>query len=678
MLNCAVTSTTLDGSGSSWGLGFQCAWNTADGHIVSGASTLTPVIDAPGTYNVLLTNSNNGCTSTNSVVVTENVNYPAVDAGPTDVLSCTHTTTTLQGSVSNIGTNYQINWSTSGGNIQSGQNSLSPVVSAAGSYLLTITNLDNQCVATDVVTITQDASLPIADANTAPDLTCALQSINLNGFGSSVGTEFSYLWTTTDGTIVSGANTLNPVVSEVGTYILTVYNTDNNCSANSAVTVGQNTTPPLANAGAPVTLTCTDISVGLDGSGSAQGSQYSYFWSTTNGILVGGINTLTPTAGAPGLYTIQVTNNLNGCTSTSDVNVIQDLNAPIAAATAPNELTCLTNTITLNTTGTSQGNQFVLNWSTVDGNILSGADPYAPVVDAAGVYELEVVDFNNGCKTITTVEVTENRVLPTVDAGQNGLITCDVLQNTLTASASGGTAGISYTWTTSGGNIVSGGNSPNPVIDAGGQYVLTVTDLYNGCTASDFIDVSVNQVLPTIAIASPAVLTCAVQTVTLSGNGSSQGPQFEYQWSGNGVSGTTLTQAVATPGTYTLLVTNNSTGCTSEQSVPVTQDIVHPIVDAGTGFELTCSVLEDNLNGTAPTGAIYTYQWTTLDGNIISGTNTLAPIVDADGTYNLLVTNTQNGCTSTDNVVVTLNADLPTGLILDNQLPQCGGQPRQH
>ena len=46
------------------------------------------------------------------------------------------------------------------------------------------------------------------------------------------------------------------------------------------------------------------------------------------------------------------------------------------------------------------------------------------------------------------------------------------------------------------------------------------------------------------------------------------------------------------------------------------------------------------------------YEWTTLDGNIISGADTLNPLVDSAGTYTLTVTNPDTECTSSDDVVV--------------------------
>ncbi|MDW8231107.1 MAG: hypothetical protein RMJ33_14840, partial [Saprospiraceae bacterium] len=82
---------------------------------------------------------------------------------------------------------------------------------------------------------------PIANAGPAQTLTCAAPQLSLNGTGSSQGQQFSYLWTTQNGNIVSGATTLTPVVNAPGTYVLTVINTQTGCTSTASVAVGRNT-----------------------------------------------------------------------------------------------------------------------------------------------------------------------------------------------------------------------------------------------------------------------------------------------------------------------------------------------------------------------------------------------------------------------------------------------------
>ena len=86
-----------------------------------------------------------------------------------------------------------------------------------------------------------------------------------------------------------------------------VTNTANGCTANDAVIISQNITPPTANAGADKTLTCATTSFVI---GSAAVAGNTYAWSPSLGLSNAGI--AQPTATAPGTYTVTVTNTANG------------------------------------------------------------------------------------------------------------------------------------------------------------------------------------------------------------------------------------------------------------------------------------------------------------------------------------------------------------------------------
>ncbi|MDW8231106.1 MAG: hypothetical protein RMJ33_14835, partial [Saprospiraceae bacterium] len=163
---------------------------------------------------------------------------------PPEVLSCTNTSITLNGTASSQGSNFAYQWNTANGNIVSGANTLTPVVNATGTYTLVVTNTQNGCTASASAAVTADNSLPVANAGPADTLTCATTQLTLDGTASSQGADFAYTWTGPG--IVSGANTLTPVVNQPGTYTLQVLNTGNGCSATSNVVIPADVTPPTA------------------------------------------------------------------------------------------------------------------------------------------------------------------------------------------------------------------------------------------------------------------------------------------------------------------------------------------------------------------------------------------------------------------------------------------------
>jgi gliding motility-associated-like protein len=77
VLPCAPPSTTLQGSSATPGALFD--WMSSDGNIVSGKTTATPLIDAPGLYSLTVTDPANGCTASGFVTVSAPIlDFPSI------------------------------------------------------------------------------------------------------------------------------------------------------------------------------------------------------------------------------------------------------------------------------------------------------------------------------------------------------------------------------------------------------------------------------------------------------------------------------------------------------------------------------------------------------------------------------------------------------------------------
>lgn len=79
---------------------------------------------------------------------------------------------------------------------------------------------------------------PVADAGSTVVLDCNSSSTILGGPGTSMGDEFTYSWTTTDGTLMNSSQ-LNATATKKGTYVLTVLNVETGCSATDEVFIDQ-------------------------------------------------------------------------------------------------------------------------------------------------------------------------------------------------------------------------------------------------------------------------------------------------------------------------------------------------------------------------------------------------------------------------------------------------------
>ncbi len=678
-LNCNNENLSIVGSTSNVSTNLIYEWTTGDGNIISGNNDLAIDVDSAGTYQLMITNTVTGCVSTDEVIITSNFTEPTADAGATDELNCTQAFATLDGNGSSLGANFIYQWTTSNGNIVIGDNTLNPEVNMIGDYQILVTDLINGCTAIQSVFISQNITPPIADAGMANDLTCTDVSFDLDGSNSSVGTDFEYVWTTNNGNILMGNNTLNPTIDEPGTYEIQVTNTTNNCVSTAEITVDQNIDTPIADAGLQAQLTCTITETQLDGNNSSSGNNITYQWITSNGSIISGENTTTPTIGGTGTYELIVTNTISGCTANALVEVVTDGNIPNAEAIPMGVLTCDENTVSLNGNGSSTGTNFIYEWSTTNGNIISGETSISPVVDQIGQYTLLVTNTNNGCSNETTITVGEDTSPPvaTIDQTGNTSLDCDLSSIILDGSGSQPIGNVSYSWTTIGGNILSGANTANPEVDDDGEYILMVTNLINGCTETQSIFIEQDISVPQVNITTPLILTCDMTQTTLDAGNSSQG-NYSYQWTttnGSIVSGaTSLTPIVNQIGTYQLFITDLGSNCTNEASIIVLENTTPPIAEAGIADMLDCQTTSVSLNGSgSSSGPNFIYEWSTSNGNFIGGTTTVSTEVDFAGNYNLEVTNTQNGCTATDFVIVEEDINTPSGIIYDIDLPECHG-----
>ncbi len=674
LVTCADTNTAtiqLDAFNTTTGTGVTYLWTTPDGNIISGETTLMPTVDTTGMYILTVTNGANGCTAVDTVLAIFNTILPIADAGNDQVIDCDNTTVTLEGSGSSQGTDIVYRWTSMDGTFMSPQDTLTPIVVSAGTYVLTVEN-SGSCIAVDSVIVTQDANIPTADAGMDAQLNCTTNMLTLDGNGSSQGDSLTYVWTSTDGHFVSGDSTLMPIIDSAGTYLLTVTNTSNNCVAMDIVIISENTTLPTVSAGNAGTLTCSVTNLTLNAVGDTN-TNVTYLWTTGDGDFVDGTSILNPVVNAAGTYTLTAIDTLTGCTNTSEVVISEDVMLPMTNAGEDKQIDCDNATVMLDGSG-SMGDSITYLWTTSNGNLVSSDTTLTPMVDAAGIYVLTVTNQATGCAASDTVMVTQDAMLPEVTLSGDVQIGCtgtDTIQ--VTGNATMG-ENIIYTWTTNGGTIIGDTTTLQTTIIGAGNYTLTATDTLSGCSANASFEVTA-VTPPTANAGMDGVLNCANESLVLDASGSiSENLIFEWTTTDGNLTGANniAMPTVDAAGTYTLTITDTLTGCTATDDVVITEDANSDLFAAsGDAEQLTCAQTSLMLNATASEGENIIYKWTTEEGNIVTGGNSLMPTIDQPGKYILTVQDTITGCTAVSSIKIAQDVTLPTVSAGESQSLDC-------
>jgi len=656
-LTCTTTNgVTLSGSGVPASVTYF--W-TGPGIGSNNDTIPNPTVTQSGTYDLVVTNPVNGCTSADQVIVTQDANVPTADGGPDQVLNCSVFSVDFnaQGSTSGAGVTYT--WSgpgISGANI----NAQSPTgLTVPGTYNLTVTNSNNNCLNTDIVVIQIDTIHPNADAGNTLILNCFNNTTDtLDASASSLGSIYTVLWSG-PGINPGNENLVNPVLNnQPGLYNLTITNTDNTCTSTDQVNVLLDVAPPTSDAGADKIIDCV-ITNTVIGGNSSVGANFTYLW-TGPGINATNESLATPTIDQPGTYTLVVTNTINGCTTTDDVLINTNAVLPTALAGNDGLLTCANPTAILDGSASSTGANFSVQWSGPGINA-GNQSQVSPSVTVQGQYILLITNTGNSCIKRDTVVVGENKAIPAAGAGPDRILNCAVLDVTLDGSLSGVSPTIVYNWTGAG---INAGNQTvqSPIVTQPGTYDLLVTDNDNGCTSTDQVVVAQDIVQPIASAGADGLITCGQLTETIDGSGSSVGVLFGYIWVGPGINSNNFnvqSPTVDVSGTYTVTVTNSLNLCTATDVVIVDENKVPPVIAAGPDAELTCALTTTQLDATqSASGANISFLWSgpgVLPGSQTSST----PTVNLPGAYVLTITNSVNGCTSTDIANVTIDTISP-------------------
>ena len=563
---------------------------------------------AAGTYSVTVTDAN-GCTYLNSAIT---VSQPA---------AALNGSVTSSGNVSCYGgSNGTINLSITGGtnpysyNWSNGSNSEDLSGIPAGTYTVTVTDVNGCTTVVSGITIGQPAASLTLGVNAVSNVSCYggnNGTINLNVSGGTA--PYSYNWN-------NGSTSQNLNNVQAGTYAVTVTDAHGCTDLISAITVSQ---PPVglsSNVSSAGNVSCNGGNNGAINLNVTGGTiPYSFTWS--NGATTQNLS------GIPaGNYTATITD-ANGCTTiNSGITVSQPpvaLNGNVSSSSNVNCFGGNNGSINLSVNGGTA--PYSYSWS--NGSISQNISNLQ-----AGTYTVLVTD-NNGCTmTITGIAITQPAAALNSSISSTGNVNCFGGNNgSINLNVTGGTAPYSYSWS-------NGATTQDLNNVSAGSYNVSVTDA-NGCSS----------LVTGIVISQPGTSLNANVTnssdvscfggnngsIVLNVNGGTA--PYSYNWS-NGSTSQDLNNVSA--GTYSVTITD-ANGCLFNiNAQTITQPPAALNSSVSSSGNVNCfggnngSINLSVNGGTAP----YSYSWS-------NGANTQNISNLPSGNYTVTVTDA-NGCTT--------------------------------
>lgn len=609
----SITSSVGGGNAACAG-GYTYAWTGP-----AGPYPTTPNLSnlGPGWYTLTVTDCN-GCTITDSAFVYE---PPPIFVTPTIVDNPCFGDSVGSISVTVAGGDppYTYQWNTNPADT-------TPAISnlPAGNYTLSVTDSNGIMVIN---------TFPVAQPS---QVTMSFNVTNVSCFGFSDGAitaspaggtpPYSYAWS-------NGGNSASITALPIGTYVLTVTDSNNCIGIDSAVVTEPDSLDlTVSNV---QDISCFGADDGSADAATTGGTPpYTYAWSNSlSGTTAGTVTDL-----RPGAQTVMVTDD-NGCNKMDSLSVTEpnDIVLQISGTDASCDLSNDGSAYVVATGGTGA---YTYNWNPNVGNTDS-------VVNLAGLttYSVTVTD-QNGCTENTNIYVdTVYRLSAFATADSANCF--NEPSGSATITATNGTGPYSYSWS-------SGSLSQTATNLVAATYTATVTDNL-GCRAT--ASATVLQPSQIITITDTERPNCVGESTGKAWVSASGGtPGYTYSWSTLPVQQTDTAFGLSR-GNYNVTVTD-ANGCTVANSA----NVLDPLSLRFTGItrsEISCASDEDGEVTVFVTGG--TGQLTALWSN---GNNGFTNSNLGPGTYSVTISD-EKGCEI--DTAITFNA--PPRLVFGATFP---------
>ena len=541
-----------------------------------------------GIYSVKLTDAN-GCTDTLPAVVS-NSNGPVITTASSNVSCFGSCNGTASVTVVSGNSPYSFSWNsppTVGSTTNTATSSFASGL-CDSSYISTVTDaIGCKTITTfSIATVTQ-----IQDNPTITSATClGINNGTIISMGSG-GTPFvtGYLYSIDNGLFSGSATSFTFTSLSAGTHTVTIKDSVN--CLNTFVYVIPPNSVIVSNIAA-TNVTCFSNCNGTATVSNINGgaAPYTVSWNdpaNQTGTFASNL--------CAGTYTATITDNI-GCMALDTISIISP--SAINPNTVVTNPTCgqCDGTITVAPTG-GNGATYTYTWSP------AGITPTVTNV-CAGPYQVNIAD-NLGCTQTFLIPVSSSNS-PTITVTSTSVTCGGLCDGSATVTAVGGITPYTYLWPSI--------PSTNSVVASlcANSYFAQVKDAA-GCIATQSVTIAApTSFIISYTTTSPNCnLSDGAITATVTGSST-----YSYQWSANAGGGNGPNVVNLPAGIYTLIVTDNATGCTQTTTVNLSNNAGATLVTSATDASCfgtcdgTASVVASF--GTPP---VYTYTWSPSGGN---------------------------------------------------------------
>ena len=452
--------------------------------------------------------------------------------------------------------------------------------------------------------------------------------------------DVTYSWS--PATNLSATNVAQPIANPSSniTYYLTATHNTTGCVLTDSVQIV--VIDHQADAGVDQSFCATGVTIG-----TAAVAGYSYSWTPAAGLSNTYVAQPTATPNKQTSYILTVFYTALGCSDTDTVIVTPDAEVSVLQTTYD---LCQGDTVQIG--GPSSGGTYTYSWSPTTA-ILAGEETTAqPHVfpSTSTTYTVTITNTSTGCTR--NASVTVNVSNPIADAGED-ISSC---QNTTQVVGTSAVSGFDYSWSPA--SAVEDDREAQTLALIGTQnetLILTVTEINSGCIARDTINITVNTSNGPVADAGPDTTYCPGSSVVI---GTAAVGGLVYSWSPTtDLNDPNIAQPEASPDgaiSYTLTVYDPVSGCSNQDMVSLEEKFTYaanggdPVTYCKNSDPTTSDMdwYDDNT---------FTVSWSPMAGITAHPSYGLNyPYFSPDTTtvYTFTITDSTNGCSSSDELTV--------------------------